>query len=731
MPWNQYIGSELRADILAGKAVPALSAGFTSGLGLLVSHIAFGTFIFSGPLAPYTSQGVGLVLFGSFAACLIIALAGGFRGAISGLSPTLVIVMALIGTTMDAEGDTLFVTTAGALIVSAVSTGVLFFLIGRFRLSNLLRFIPYPMAAGFVAGIGAIVCLASMSLMGAEPDARAIPALLAPPMLWKWVPGALFGIALYLAMKRWRNALILPVSVVLAVAAYHFALAGLGISGEAAREAGLLFSSTADGNIWPALLPADIRHLDWGALAVQIPNMLTLILLAFIVLVMNLAGLELAANQDLDWDREFKATGFASMIAGLGGGTVGCMIVPASLRSKLFGATTRITGVAASLVLGGALFLGDGMLEVVPVALTGGILFFAGAGMLDEGIVKSYKRLPRSEFVIIVTIFFTIIAFGLLEGVGVGLLATLIFFAVRLSRVDTIESRFTLRERHSNKARSVPELAILMQEGKRVMAYRLRGYIFFGSVYSLVDHLRQCLDDASAPACLILDFTDVSGFDFSAVNVLGRFIQSANAGGVQVILCAPSGQFMAGLKRSLPSSVFAGLVVEQSTDRALEQCEEMIIAAWRADDQMADKRRAMLLESTGDEIERYLDRQIYFEDLVEKLQRWLLPRSYSTGDSIAGPEVEQEGLELLISGRASVCDATGTRLYQCVPGDPIRPSGAMDGQAASVVADESCQTMLLTPAARVWLEEHEQRLALRLYRYLLGGLFQTHQGTGQ
>ena len=293
MPWNQYIESELRADILAGKAVPALSAGFTSGLGLLVSHIAFGTFIFSGPLAPYTSQGVGLVLFGSFAACLIIALAGGFRGAISGLSPTLVIVMALIGTTMDAEGDTLFVTTAGALIISAVSTGVLFFLIGRFRLSNLFRFIPYHMAAGFVAGIGAIVCLASMSLMGAEPDPRAIPALLAPPMLWKWVPGALFGIALYLAMKRWKNALILPVSVVLAVAAYHSALAGLGISGEAAREAGLLFSSTADGNIWPALLPADIWHLDWGAMAVQIPNMLTLILLAFIVLVMNLAGLSL------------------------------------------------------------------------------------------------------------------------------------------------------------------------------------------------------------------------------------------------------------------------------------------------------------------------------------------------------------------------------------------------------------------------------------------------------
>ena len=72
MPWIEKIGSELREDISAAKTVPALSAGFTSGLGLLVSHIAFGTFIFSGPLAPYASQGVGLVLFGSFGGVQVV-----------------------------------------------------------------------------------------------------------------------------------------------------------------------------------------------------------------------------------------------------------------------------------------------------------------------------------------------------------------------------------------------------------------------------------------------------------------------------------------------------------------------------------------------------------------------------------------------------------------------------------------------------------------------------------
>ena len=140
--------SELRGDILSGKAAPALSAGFTSGLGLLAAQVAFGAFIFSGPLAPYTSQGVGLVLFGNFAACLLIALTSGFRGAIAGLSPALVIGMALIGSTMAAEGHALFVTTAAALIIAAVATGGFCLVIGQFRLANVVRFIPTRSRAG-------------------------------------------------------------------------------------------------------------------------------------------------------------------------------------------------------------------------------------------------------------------------------------------------------------------------------------------------------------------------------------------------------------------------------------------------------------------------------------------------------------------------------------------------------------------------------------------------------
>ena len=727
----QNLTSELRADLLSAKAVPALSAGFTSGLGLLVAQVAFGSFIFSGPLAPYSSQGVGLVLFGNFAACLVIALAGGYRGAIAGLSPALVIVMATIGSTMDATGDALFVTTAAALMISAVATGVCCLMIGRFRLANLMRFIPYPVAGGFVAGIGGAVCLAAMSLMGAKPDWRAIPALLEPPVLWKWSLGAVYGIALYLAMERWGNPLILLVGVALAGGGYHLALAALGISGAEARAEGLLLTSTADGSLWPALLPADLLHVEWASMATQVPHMLTLILVAFISVIMNFAGLELAANQELDWDREFRVTGIASVIAGLGGGTVATLVVPASLRSKLFGATARLTGVVAALVIGGALFLGDGILELVPAPLVGGILVFAGLGMLDEGLVKNRKRLPWSEYGIILLIFLAITSFGLIEGVGVGMLATLVFFAVRLSRVDPIESQFTAREHESNKARPVPDRAILLKEGERVQIYRLRGYIFFGSVSPLADHLRQSLSGASRPLCLLLDFAAVSGFDFSAVNVLSRFLQTANTAGVRIVLSALSEGLRAGLEHNLPPAVYAELLMEPDVDRALEHCEEIVIAGWKADVDRADERRASLLEHTADDLERYLERQIDFENLMEELQWWLSPRQYSAGEALVGQDAPQDGLQLLLSGRASGYDSAGTRLFQSGPGDSIWPVGAAEQMATFVIADEPCRTMVLTPVARGKLEESEQQLTLKLYRYLLAGRFQAESGAEQ
>ena len=684
---------------------------------MLVAQIAFGSFIFSGALDSFSSQGIGLILFGNFAACLIVAITSGYRGAIAGLSPALVVIMATIASTISAEGEAMFVTTVAIFVMSAMIIGLCFILIGRFQMSNVVRFIPYPVAAGFVAGIGGIVCFEAVKLMSGGQPLSTFLNYVELGGLMKWVPGTLFGVALYYAMKNWRNMFILPVSVAIAILAYHLILNELDISGEAARQAGLLLRSTADGNLWPSVLPADLLHLDWIAIIDQMPNIMTLMLIAVVSIIMNVAGLELAVEQELDWNKEFKSVGIASMVSGLGGGTVATLVVPASLRSKLFGATTRLTGLFAAAVIGVALVFGDGMLEFIPTALVGGMLVFAGVGMLDNGLVRSRQRVPWSEYSIILLIFLIIVGIGLIEGVVIGMLASVIFFVVRLSRESSIIDNFNVRNRHSNKVRSIPDQAILLSEGERAQVYLLGGYIFFGNIVPLVSQLRESLD-THRPTCLMLDFTNVSGFGHSAAITFSRFLQSTNSNGVKLVLSGMSKRLNIDLERNLSPDVLKDMKLEQDTDHGLERCEDFILS-----EVDTDATRDALMDISFEDMERSLEHQTQFEELIEELERLLPIREHSAGERIAESDELSNSVQLLVSGKVSAYDDGERRIHQFNRSEVIRQVSRLDQNTIYVLADESCRVMALTSDDRSWLEEHHAELAMKLYRYLFSEFF--------
>ena len=181
--------SELRADVRAGKLLPALSAGVILGLLTIVYETLNAALVFSGPLAPFLSKGIGIMVFGSFAVCMTVALAGGHRGAIANHPMAVVIVLATIGAAIPLEGNELFMTMAATVVVSSVATGACFAAIGYFRLADLLRFVPYPVACGVLAGTGGLVTLAALSMMKATPGWQGLPSLLEPAVLWNWGPG--------------------------------------------------------------------------------------------------------------------------------------------------------------------------------------------------------------------------------------------------------------------------------------------------------------------------------------------------------------------------------------------------------------------------------------------------------------------------------------------------------------------------------------------------------------
>ena len=234
--------------------------------------------------------------------------------------------------------------------------------------------------------------------------------------------------------------------------------------------------------------------------------------------------------------------------------------------------------------------------------------------MLDEGLMRSRKRLPWSEYGIILMIFVVIIAFGLFEGVGAGMLATLVFFAVRLSHVDPDRIPVHRARTTEQPGPSVPDRAILLAEGERVQVYRLRGYIFFGSVSPLADQLKESLAGPSRPRLPVAGLRRRLGlrllggerpWQVPADSEYGR-----GAGGTERFVRA-----VADRVGAQPSTFgIWELLLEPNADRGLERCEEIVIAAWRADAKLTDKRRTSLLEHAVDDLERHLERQIHFED---------------------------------------------------------------------------------------------------------------------
>ena len=717
---------ELRADAGSTKFRAAVSTGLIMSLLILVCQPSLAAIIFTGPLTPFVGQGTGAILFGSFAMCLIAALSGTYRGTISlpHFAPAAALFTIGGGVAagmLVARGEAVFVTMIVIIALSTLSTGFCFFLIGHFRLARFLRFMPYPLVGGFLAGLGWFLSLGGIAVAcGITPNWETFPRLLGSNVIWKWVPSVIYALGLLLVTKLRSHYLIVPGSVVLAIGLCHAVLYCFGVSMEEARRMGILFVGMPAGATWPPVELRNLADVNWSVVASRIPSILGVTLIALIGMVLNADALELGSGVELDMDREFRAEGAASLVAGLGGGSPGCNTAGMSLMSHATGAETRLTGVIASLAVGLVLFFGSNLLAALPTALLGGLLLFVGFGLLNDWLLATRKTFTGTDYGMVLAISLVICVFGFLEGVGAGLAAAVIFFVVRFSGVDVIDAVFTGSERHSKKIRSATHRAILREQGGRVHACRLRGYIIFGNASPMGDRLKEALRTDPPPLCLLLDFAAVSGFDASAANVICRSIRATHARRTRIVLSAMPTRIRLMLRHGLLDNEWQALIFEEDLDLGLERCEDLVIGEWDRIHAGSEDARHALFGLSIDHAMRELDRQAHFESLTERLGPWLRDRAYAAGETIVALSERQEGMQFLIEGRA-VGENTGTRVDEYGPGDVLVPQAVFGNNVSEVaiVAMVPCQTLLMTPAARQSLERDELELTVELDKYLI------------
>lgn len=535
-------GSRPSHALRPSRLVPAVIAALVIGLLQVFVAVSFAALIFAGDLAPFLARGVGFALFGAVVTGLVVALASSLPGAIGGVqdvsSAVLAVVAANVAAALGAAAapGARFVTAVAAVALSGLVTGGFLLLLGRFRLGNLVRFLPYPVVGGFLAGTGWLLAKGAVGLMAGVPTTlQGVPDLLQPATLALWAPGLAFALGLFVVLGRSGHFLVLPGTIVGACAVFA---AGAWWSGASVAELGArgwLLGPFPEGGLWRLPSWAELQAIDGGVLLAQLPTIATLALVSAVAVLLNAGGLEVATRTDVDLNRELQAAGVANLAAGAGGGVLGFHQLSVSLLAMKLAGDSRLVGVLAAAVAALALVAGASFLGLFPTFVLGGLLLFLGLALLKEWLVDAWARLPRLEYAIVLTIVLAIGAAGFLVGVALGLVAAIGLFTVAYSRIEVVRHELGGAHARSRVTRSPAEERALAQHGDELAVFLLQGFVFFGTAERLLQRVRARLDAAEArPRRLLFDFRRVSGIDATAALSFLKLLRRAADAGVEV-----------------------------------------------------------------------------------------------------------------------------------------------------------------------------------------------------
>src|SRR5215469_2377295 len=186
------------------------SAALVTAAFTVIACSSFAALIFTGPLDKFVGQGIWIGLFTALVVGTIVALASSCPGVIAIPQDRVAPILALMAVSMVARMGTASAQEKALAVMAAIAvvsliTGSFLFVLGRLKLGNLIRYIPYPVIGGFLAGSGWLLVRGSMRVMTGQPlSLSTLPFFFQPAVLVQWLPGILFACLVFFALKRWK-----------------------------------------------------------------------------------------------------------------------------------------------------------------------------------------------------------------------------------------------------------------------------------------------------------------------------------------------------------------------------------------------------------------------------------------------------------------------------------------------------------------------------------------------
>lgn len=511
-------------------------SGLTLGLFLYVTANVFGILLFETDtrLHPEAQLGTYMTLASAIVGGAVLTTHSACRVIVAG--PNIVPVLCLIEICAYVadrihDDEKLLPTVMALLAFFSALTALTFFLMGRFRLTKLVQFLPAAVSSGFLGSVGLLIVKEAVVVAtGYHWKAKYLRKMWLTWKSWRQILCSLpVGIPLYV-LKRYHlvhPSILVPAFIAVPLAVFYAALAAAGASIDDARAAGWFFDKLSEKQFYQVYTALDLNRVDWAVFADAQPIVFVCLLVVAMDVLVHLTRIEGAANQNLDVDREVNLAGRANAAALL------CIAPPAygiagftKLNIVTVGSVQdRVPGYVAVGVLAALFFGGFPVVNYLPRFLCAGLILYKGIGTLWEQVWDARFRLSKMELcavmLIIVVSYFT----GLEEAVVTGVILSSVIFAIKYARHYDVQRTWSLRTIHSSVVRLKLERQKLEQLGERMLGLQLNGFLFFGSGIKLheivagrLTRVRQ-LPPYRRTSHVVLDFLNVEGLDAAAARM--------------------------------------------------------------------------------------------------------------------------------------------------------------------------------------------------------------------
>lgn len=538
-------------DALKGYGAEDLLKDLGSGVsvGIIALPLAIGFGIASG-VTP--SQG----LWTAIVAGALISALGGSRFQIGGPTGAFVPVLAGI---VAAHGY-------GGLALATMMAGVMLLLLGVLRLGTILRFIPYPVVAGFTSGIAIIILVAQLNEalgLGLKIPEHVPQQLAAVGGHVAGVNGYALGAAVltFGIAQFWPGVTKkVPASIVAVVAttlvAYYLkwpvATIGSKFGGIPAGWPGWFVPTFSFDQIHDLIAPAA-----------------TIAALGGIESLLSATVADGMTDSRHDSNQELMAQGIANLLTPLVGGIAATGAIARTAANIRSGARSPISGIVHALVLLVIALVAAPLARYIPLAALSAILIGVALRMAEWDTFAELWHGPRSDFAVCVATFLLTVIFDLTVGVGAGLTMAVVLFVRHMEEMThvkllTPESDIEMEGSISLRGKTVPPGVVL---------YRIHVPFFFAAADKLEAALRA---SGGRPRIVVFRMRHVPVMDATGLHAFEVAVEKMLRDGVHILLTAVQAQPMkvmmaSGLVDRVGLENFCG-----SIDEALRKCTALL-----------------------------------------------------------------------------------------------------------------------------------------------------------